>query len=311
MAARVALTASIAFLIVVVTPWGEAPPVIALAFLAGVTPLPIITAVVFAPLKTIARRARFKQAISAGADQASNASGQPATVARKRTRYGLGMTSEVESALSNRRPLTVLDHIDLFEDARLDSEGITDTEALAHGEIVDLLVATRTPAGRLVDWVDQALLVIHIDQPSTGGGADGHLGNLRGLGVRTATELVNASSKATVDPRTGTPRHHDELKAVFGSESTLVAVVDSITAEPNYRFVSWWKTSPLGQPTGDEKLVLGADGCLQARPPMDQGGRCGSVISNTNPPPGNGHRDEDADREPIPVTSSTAKVPVT
>ena len=56
MAARVALTASIAFLIVVVTPFGETPVVMALAFLAGVTPMPIIAAVLFAPFRKSARR---------------------------------------------------------------------------------------------------------------------------------------------------------------------------------------------------------------------------------------------------------------
>ena len=292
MAARVALTASIAFLIVVVTPWGEAPPTIALAFLAGVTPLPIISAVVFAPFKTLAHRAKSKQP---EADHPN------------------GMTSQVESALSNRRPLTVLDHIDLFEEARLEGEGITDVEALAHGEIVDLLVATRTPAGRLVDWVDQALLIIHIEQPSTAGGVDGRLGELRKLGLRTATDLVNASINTTVGPPTGTTSQGGELAATFGSEFKLALIVDSIKAEPNYVFVDWWRKSPLGKPTDDVKLVLGADGCLHDRPPMDQGGRCGSVLGDNDSPSGNGHRDEAPTssrsprrpRRPIPTDSST------
>jgi hypothetical protein len=269
MAARVALTASIAFLIVVVTPWGEAPPMIALAFLAGVTPLPIISAVVFAPLKTLAHRAKSEQPAADHQDR---------------------MTSQVESALSNRRPLTVLDHIDLFEEARLEGEGITDTEALAHGEIVDLLVATRTPAGRLVDWVDQALLIIHIEQPSTAGDGDGRLGALRNLGLRTATDLVNASTKATVGRAAGSTDQAGELAAILGGESKLALIVDSIKAEPNYAFVDWWKKSPLGKPTADVKLVLGADGCLHDRPPMDEGGRCASFLGDTESSSGNGHR---------------------
>ena len=246
----------------------------------------------YRPFKTLAHRAKSKQP---EADHPN------------------GMTSQVESALSNRRPLTVLDHIDLFEEARLEGEGITDVEALAHGEIVDLLVATRTPAGRLVDWVDQALLIIHIEQPSTAGGVDGRLGELRKLGLRTATDLVNASINTTVGPPTGTTSQGGELAATFGSEFKLALIVDSIKAEPNYVFVDWWRKSPLGKPTDDVKLVLGADGCLHDRPPMDQGGRCGSVLGDNDSPSGNGHRDEAPTssrsprrpRRPIPTDSST------
>ena len=148
--------------------------------------------------------------------------------------------------------MTDLDHVDLVEDARLDSEGISDVEALADGEMVELLVATRTPAGRLVDWVDQALLVIHVGGISGDGVAADRLAKLRNLGLRTATDLVTAA--ADVPSPTGTVRDRSALNAVFGTEAELVMIVDSITTEPNFAFVSWWKTSPLGHPAGDRKL---------------------------------------------------------
>ena len=68
----------------------------------------------------------------------------------------------------------------------------------------------------------------------------------------------------------------------FGSESTLGVVVDSTIAEPNDVFVDWGRRSPVGQPTLEEKLVLGPDGDLHRGPPMDMGGRCGSVMATTN-----------------------------
>jgi hypothetical protein len=263
MAARVALTASIAFLIVVVTPWGEAPVTIALAFLAGVTPMPIISAVVVTPFKVLAGRA---------------------TRAKKKNKEALPpvkAAAAIESELSNRRPLTALDHVDLFESARLEGEGINDMEALAHGEIVDLLVATRTSAGRLMDWVDQALLIIHVEGPSTGGSSDARISALRRLGLRTATDVVSAAQ------RQGT----EEVEKIFGGRAKLRIVINSITAEPNYAFVNWWKTSRLGLSTRNERLVLGADGCLHARHPMDVAETCGQLVLSDDPS-GNGQPGE-------------------
>ena len=129
-----------------------------------------------------------------------------------------------------------------------------------------------------MDWVDQALLVIHVGGISGDGVAADRLAKLRNLGLRTATDLVTAA--ADVPARTGTVRDRSALNAVFGTEAELVMVVDSITTEPNFAFVSWWKTSPLGHPAGDRKLVIGADGCLRERPLMDGPGACGSIDLN-------------------------------
>ena len=66
--------------------------------------------------------------------------------------------------MSENQPLTELDGIDLYERARLAAEGVANVEALAHGNLVDLLLQTRIPAGRLVDWVDQSVLSAHGDR---------------------------------------------------------------------------------------------------------------------------------------------------
>ena len=78
--------------------------------------------------------------------------------------------------------------------------------------LVDVILHTRVPAGRLVDWTDQAFLLTHLErvdrdeltrlrsaeQAATAGraplsGAQARV-NLRRVGIRTATDLLKAFS---------------------------------------------------------------------------------------------------------------------
>ena len=93
--------------------------------------------------------------------------------------------------MSENQPLTELDGIDLYERARLAAEGVANVEALAHGNLVDLLLQTRIPAGRLVDWADQAVsCYLHT---ALGPQRRDLFDRLRTLGVRTATDLLVAT----------------------------------------------------------------------------------------------------------------------
>lgn len=94
--------------------------------------------------------------------------------------------------LEDKLPLTQLEGLDLYDRARLIDEGVPNMEALAHHDIVDLLLETRIPVGRLVDWVDQSILYLHVvDSTLDHEDAEGAqvLAKLRALGIRTATDL--------------------------------------------------------------------------------------------------------------------------
>ena len=109
-------------------------------------------------------------------------------------------------------PLDQLDGFNLWYEARLTEEGVEDMQNLATMNLVDVILHTRVPPGRLVDWTDQAFLLIHLerpdpselkrlrqaDQPPSAGrvplsGAQARL-NLRRVGIRTATDLLKAFS---------------------------------------------------------------------------------------------------------------------
>jgi hypothetical protein len=112
----------------------------------------------------------------------------------------------VRGAVGNRFPgidedpdqLTKLEGIDLYDRARLFDEGVTNVESLAHHDVVELMLQTRIPVPRLVDWVDQAILYLHAGPRSADQGSRAQcLIALRNYGIRTATDLDNAFAGAT------------------------------------------------------------------------------------------------------------------
>ncbi len=101
-------------------------------------------------------------------------------------------------------PLDQLDGLNIWYEARLVEEGVEDMQNLTTMNLVDVILHTRAPVGRLIDWVDQAFLLIHLDRTdrdelaaarraTTSGdprsGAATRVA-LRRVGVRSATDLL-------------------------------------------------------------------------------------------------------------------------
>lgn len=134
-------------------------------------------------------------------------------------------------ALENRDPLTQLEGITLYDQARLLEEGIENIENLCHHNLIELLLRTRIPAPRLVDLVDQGILYLHArdDVPDDGtdaasnsraskaGAPSRTLSRLKSLGIRTATDFEqtfrNAASRAALLGRFGADAPRLELIA--------------------------------------------------------------------------------------------------
>jgi hypothetical protein len=65
-------------------------------------------------------------------------------------------------------PLNQLDGLNIWYESRLLEEGIEDMQNLVTANFVDVILHTRVPVGRLVDWVDQAALYVHLDRAERG-----------------------------------------------------------------------------------------------------------------------------------------------
>lgn len=81
-----------------------------------------------------------------------------------------GLTVQLRRALptlENPYPLSDLVGLNVWYEARLLEEGIEDMQNLVTANLVDVLLHTRVPVGRLVDWIDQAHLYLALEPPRT------------------------------------------------------------------------------------------------------------------------------------------------
>lgn len=94
---------------------------------------------------------------------------------------------------SEKHPLTKLEGIDLYDRARLEQEGIVNVESYAHYDLIHLVLETQIPVPRLVDWMDQAILYLHIIEEPTQEKSERKVmtrEQLRQYGIRTTTDLL-------------------------------------------------------------------------------------------------------------------------
>jgi hypothetical protein len=83
-------------------------------------------------------------------------------------RIAAGALRAAVPSLSPPYPLSQIDGLSVWYEARLLEEGIEDMQSLATANFVDVILHTRVPVGRLVDWVDQAHLYLHFDRIERG-----------------------------------------------------------------------------------------------------------------------------------------------
>jgi hypothetical protein len=132
----------------------------------------------------------------------------------------------VVPSLNPPYPLNQIDGLSVWYEARLLEEGIEDMQSLATANFVDVILHTRVPVGRLVDWVDQAHLYLHLDRlegtwrerksakPKKGGGAPPGTGTLPSIAEGSVTEASRAGSKTrTALRQLGIRKATDLLKA--------------------------------------------------------------------------------------------------
>ena len=145
------------------------------------------------------------------------------------------------------RALTQVDGIDIYEAALLESEGIADLPSLAKTDLVTMMIGTRVPIERLMDWVDQAVLILLLDEGDDDD-LDTRVLRLRTIGIRTARDLVRAAES----PATGIRGQAAQIlgRGQVARGATLIGWLhDEIVEEPSIKRIDHWHASDLG-PTG-------------------------------------------------------------
>ena len=88
---------------------------------------------------------------------------------------------------------------------------IEDVQHLATANLIDVILGARIPTERIVDWVDQGLLLLRTGLPRIDN-AHAHTtyAYLRALGVRTSTDLLRLVERLGLDLRPGQPWPADD-----------------------------------------------------------------------------------------------------
>ena len=161
--------------------------------------------------------------------------------------------------LAPEYPLEQLDGLNIWYEARLAEEGVEDMQNLTTMNLVDVILHTRAPVGRLIDWVDQAFLLIHLDPASrndmdSAGQADPADPSrsatrlaLRRIGVRSATDLLKAFGPGAGNQGSATAWSADQLRARGLDPDQIGTVVRLLADEPGLDPVWNWKAGGAGR----------------------------------------------------------------
>lgn len=131
-------------------------------------------------------------------------------------------------------PLHKIDGLSIWYEARLLEEGIEDIENLVTANLVDVMLRTRVPLNRLIDWLDQGFLYLRLAD-------DERRKALLRLGIRTAADLQAVWARSAKDPALriaiGRALGADEdLAATAGS-----AILAAFDGEPSYWHVQQYR----------------------------------------------------------------------
>ena len=228
-----------------------------LSFLAGVVPMTVmqrigVLASSCAPSSGTAITLLRAGGDSAGSSrQSADTAERPADTTEKPADSGgndsPGQTTRfswlrhaVSQAFATPRLLTQIDGVDLQEASRLESEGYPDVTSLARSDLVSLMVNTRLPIERLVDWSDQAVLILLLDN-GLDDELDERVTKLRHAGVRTASAVLAVAKLPANDP--GRTTVEDIVSSSGGL--TLDLLVTLINLEPAMGRILQWHDSEV------------------------------------------------------------------
>ncbi len=143
-------------------------------------------------------------------------------------------------------PLSDLDGLNAYQEDRLMLEGIENLQNLSTANIVDLMLRTRYPVEQIIDWIDQALLHLHVRNL---------VDAFQKSGYRTATDFLDAFN-APPEPGAASQDWRKRLAAVIfnqlptGAEKGLdqdgiLTLMETTAAalvyDPNMFHVQYWR----------------------------------------------------------------------
>jgi hypothetical protein len=149
---------------------------------------------------------------------------------------------------ANRLPLRLIDGISQWHETRLNDNGIDNVQNLAAANIQDLLLNTTFSAEEVIDWVDQAILYLYLDEDA--------IQSFRRAGVRTLSDFQTQWEDYYNNPN----RKEDEIeKRALLFQSTPVKLdmlYKGIEAGPNVHNIAkyWTNKRFITEVTREQKI---------------------------------------------------------
>jgi hypothetical protein len=192
----------------------------------------------------------------------------------------LGRPSKEDDELRIRSPLSKLDDVDVYERTRLEEEGITSVQGLARHDLIDLILSSRIPVPRLIDWIDQAVLHQHVPTAV--------LAALRDLGIRTATDYLQVCDN---DPALAELKTSPKLPDF---RPTLLQTV--LEGDEWLSYIKNWRDHDGTEPT--QTTTYDVQGQRHTQQRKDADPPILPTAPSTSPPQPNGSHPQTPDRAP-------------
>ena len=157
------------------------------------------------------------------------------------------MTGILFPSLEAQLPLSDLDGLNVWHQTRLEEEDVESIPNMATVDIVDLLLNTRIPPERIIDWVDQAILYTHLSQYHD----LKYRAKLRAHGIRTASGLLYAYERS--ECQLDRPIFEAILPHEPDGRSPIRGIAMALFTNPNLCLIQAWRGLTIAS---DEVAVL-------------------------------------------------------
>jgi hypothetical protein len=149
--------------------------------------------------------------------------------------------------LEGTKPLAEIDGLSVWHEARLDEEDIENVPNLATADIVDLMLNTKISPNRIIDWVDQAILLMVLPTEPDDAATPSLCRLLQANGIRTSSGLVAAVQKQPGDQEAVVDKFDQPL------QDQARAIAAAVQLYPNYPLIqNWLSTEPYFPPDHEE-----------------------------------------------------------
>jgi len=169
--------------------------------------------------------------------------------------------------LETKRPLNELDGLTIWHETRLKEEDIESVANMAMADPAELMIRTRFAPDRIVDWIDQAILSMHLPPTSKkakqaakpgagqpdGNGPDGNASS--GAGLRDTLQALNVRSASGFLALSEATTNDQQAKQFTWSQAAdqtawLFALVTNIENHPHIHMIRKWKGGVAATPPG-------------------------------------------------------------